>query len=160
MEHLSFDESRIIDHWQKYSNSCIPSCVEMILKLLGKVDINFYDLQIDWGEKSDGSFQNFDKFMYDNIIFSHEFASEERGSSFPLNVLFDRIDELLLKGDYVCVSLINKDGFHMFIIFNKIGHEFQAFSKMSKSNKTIYVSNVKQIITEMGGTDILSYKEL
>jgi hypothetical protein len=160
MEHLSFDESRIIDHWQKYLNSCIPSCVEMILKLLRKVDIDFYDLQNDWGEKSDGSFHDFDRFSYDNVIFSHEFSSEIRGPSFPLNKLFGRIDELLLEGEFICVSLSNTNRFHMYIIFEKIYDEYRAFSKISNSNQTIYYSYVRKNIIALGGTDILTYKEL
>ena len=39
-------ELRIIDaHRQLYGMSCIPSSVEMVLKLLGRVPISYYDLQ-------------------------------------------------------------------------------------------------------------------
>jgi hypothetical protein len=150
------DKEIIKNHKQIYNLSCIPSCVEMILKLLGKVDINFYSLQNDWNDKSDGSFNDFDGYKFENILFSHEFSSS-RGEAFPFKKLYDRIDTLLLCGFYICVSIRNLYGYHMYIIYEKIGNEYWAFSKKSNSEEILELINVKEIIYLMGGTDLLTY---
>ena len=40
---------KIVDqHEQKSRNSCVPSSVEIVLKLLGRVKLDYYDLQKGW----------------------------------------------------------------------------------------------------------------
>jgi hypothetical protein len=55
-----FNRNIIDAHKQLYGVSCIPSSVEMVLKLLGQVPVSYYDLQMQWQNKLDGSFRDFD----------------------------------------------------------------------------------------------------
>jgi len=48
---MNFDKSLIDNHEQKYQCSCIPSAVEMVLKLIGKVGTDYYELQESWDNK-------------------------------------------------------------------------------------------------------------
>jgi len=55
---MSYDRRIIGEHRQIFENSCVPSAVEMVLKLLGMVGKDYYDLQCE--TKNEGS--NFAKF--------------------------------------------------------------------------------------------------
>lgn len=59
----------INNHRQIFPNSCIPSGIEMILKLNKKVDFDFYNYQKMWGDKTDGSFANYDSLLINGIRF-------------------------------------------------------------------------------------------
>ena len=82
-----YNRSIIDQHEQKYSYSCIPSCVEMILKLLRKVPSEYNDLQEEWKNKRNGSFTDFDNKVIAEIMFRPEFAIE-RNKDFPFEELF------------------------------------------------------------------------
>ena len=142
-------------HEQKYTYSCIPSAIEMILKLLGKVDISFYDLQNNWGNKSDGSFGDFNGKTIRGLTFERKFAVP-RSSNFPTEELFRVIDEELASDRYVIISLPVKNRWHMYVIYTKTDDDYHAFSKSGK--KTIFLDNLKPIIYKIQGTDILIYK--
>jgi hypothetical protein len=57
MPHL--DRSILDQHGQKYQLSCIPACVELVLKQLKKVYPDYYAQQDAWQNNSDGSFGNY-----------------------------------------------------------------------------------------------------
>ena len=152
-----YDKSIINKHIQRYETSCIPSCVEMILKLLGKIPSKFYDLQEEWQNKQDGSFGDFNGQTICGVTFNQEFT-EPRGRNFPMDRLFKKIDQELQAGRFVCVSLCSTDGWHMYIIHEKINDNYASFSKSGQ--QTIEENNVRQIITNINGTDILTYFEL
>jgi|SRR5208283_4293444 len=86
---MSFDDTIIHAHKQKYIFSCIPSAVEMILKLLRKVPVNYYDLQDAWQNKCDGNFNDFDGKVVEGVKFHQKFNTRDhpRGPSFPLEGL-------------------------------------------------------------------------
>ena len=68
------------------------------------------------------------------------------------------IDQELAKKHYVLVSLASPSGWHMYVICTKIANgEFVAYSKIH--SQTIVANNVKEIITQMKGTDIMIYQE-
>lgn len=151
-----YDKSIIDKHIQKYEISCIPSAVEMILKLIEKIPVDSFDLQDDWQNKQDGSFGDFNEQTICGVTFKQEFT-EPRGNNFPMDGLFERIDQELQDGRFVCVSLCSTGGWHMYIIHGKISNEYASFSK--RGQQTIEENNVLQIITQMKGTDILTYSE-
>jgi len=109
-------------HKQKYTYSCIPSAIEMVLKLLGKVDINYYDLQNDWDNKSDGSFGNFNGKTIKNLTFEHKFAIP-RNPNFPIEGLFRVINDEIASDRYVIISLFRenketrKKSWHIYVIY-------------------------------------------
>lgn len=153
-----FQEEIIHQHSQINMSSCIPSGIEMILKLNCKVDSNFYNYQQIWGNKTDGSFGNFDNLVINGLRFSHKF-NLPRNNNFPLADLFQTINDELTQNRYVLVSLVSgQNMWHIYVISEKLPNgEFKAYSKID--DRTLVVSNVKEFITNMKGTDIMVYRE-
>jgi hypothetical protein len=152
-------DRRIIDaHQQRYSMSCIPSSVEMVLKLLGRVPASYYDQQTAWKEKADGSFHDFDGKLIAGVTFHQQFTMA-RNSEFPLAELFARIDHELQAGRFVIVGLASPGGgWHNWVIYDEdTGGEFLAISKSDKW-KTVEERHVKQVVAKMQGTDIGTYE--
>jgi len=155
MIEIKYDKDIIDNHSQIFPNSCIPSCVEMVLKLLGKVNSDYYDLQNAWRNNTNGNFSNFDNKTIEGVTFHREFP-DERNSNFPLDKLNDRIDNELENGRFVCISLeIAPKRFHMWVIHKKDNGEYFAISK--GNSKTITCDKVWSIVQNMQGTDILTY---
>ena len=154
---MAYDRKIIDQHSQRYQMSCIPSCIEMILKLLAKVPSNFYDLQEKWQNRQDGSFGDFNGETICGVTFHQEFT-EPRGQNFPIERLFKRIDKELQAGRFVCVSLRSTGGWHMYVIHERTNDDYASFCKIGQ--KTVEENNVRQIIKNMQGTDILTYSEL
>ena len=153
----SFDR-RIVDaHEQRYMMSCIPSGVEMVLKLLGRVPRSYYGLQTAWRNKADGSFQNFDGKTFEGVTFHHKFFTEPHGFQFPLSSLFETIDRELKAGRYVAVGLARGGDVHSWLIYDEAPDgEFLAVSKFGPW--TIEQRHVKRAIARMQGTDIGTYE--
>jgi len=152
---VPFSEERLTSHVQRYPCSCIPSAIEIILKQLGKVDSDYYELQDYWRNKCDGSFHDFEGKVLYGLTFKHLFG-RERGPNFPLDALFRTISDELAQQRFVVVSLSAPGGgWHMFVIHSQIGAEFVAAAKTDSANWI--VSNVKSQVRQMGGTDILVY---
>ncbi len=152
----TFDRAVIDAHEQRYDVSCIPSSVEMVLKLLKREPGSYYDLQTKWKNKNDGTFRNFDGKTFNGVTFHQQFALA-RNSDFPLAKLFDTIDSELQAGRFVIVSLANSGGWHMWVVYDKDADgEFLAVSKLG--SETIEERHIKRVITQMQGTDIVTYK--
>ena len=151
-----FDEKIIDAHKQAYGMSCIPSSVEMVLKLLGRVPASYYRQQDAWKNKADGNFSNFDGKTVEGITFHKQFGLD-RNDKFPLARLFATIDAELAAGRFVIISLASSGGWHMYLIYAKDADgDFLAVSKVGE--KTVKTDHVKQIVTKMKGTDILTYE--
>jgi len=158
MIEIKYDKEIIENHSQRYPISCIPSCVEMVLKLLEKVNSDYYELQNDWGNNSLGNFKDFDNKTIKGITFHHKFDPNGYGGrsvKFPLNDLSKRIDAELENHRFVCISLVSNAGWHMWVIYKKDIDEYFAFSK--ENSKTITCDKVWSIVQNMQGTDILTY---
>jgi hypothetical protein len=151
-----FNRSIIDAHKQLYGVSCIPSSVEMVLKLLGRVPVSYYDLQMQWQNKPDGSFKDFDGQTVAGTTFHQQFAMP-RDDNFPLADLFDAIHAELAAGRFVIVGLAAGDDFHNWVIYDEdAAGEFLAVSK--GASRTIYERAVRKVITQMKGTDIGIYR--
>lgn len=153
---MAFNREIVDAHIQKYQSSCIPSAIEMVLKLLKRVDANYYELQDAWQNNPNGSFSDFDGEMINGIRFIKKFG-QDRGKDFPLNELFTEIDKELLYHRYVIISLRSNLGWHMYVIHGKEGDDYTSFSKNGQT--TITQGQIKQIVTSMQGTDILIYED-
>ena len=155
-----FDRSIVDRHEQRYTLSCIPSCVELVLKMLHRVDADYYDEQEAWQNKRDGSFGNYNNRELFGLRFRNAFYEHPREPSFPLTELFARIDAELDEGRFVIISLASNAGWHMYVIHARANNEFQAVSKASPpdGSTTIDVDRVKAMVVAMGGTDILIYE--
>jgi hypothetical protein len=151
-------DRRIVDaHRQLHSMSCIPMAIEMVLKLLGRAPLSYYDLQEAWKEKADGSFSNFNGRTIKGVTFHQQFGLP-RNDQFPLARLFATIDRELKAGRYVIISLVaSSGGWHMFVIYDEDADgDFVAVSKTG--TRTIEAKHIKSVIKKMKGTDILTYK--
>jgi hypothetical protein len=83
----NYDWYIIDQHHQFNAPSCIPSSVEMVLKLEHREPVDFYDLQKAWGNKTDGTFADFDGRSIGGLTFHKQF-SYPRTIFFPINDLF------------------------------------------------------------------------
>ncbi len=155
--HLTkFDRKIVDDHRQRYGLSCIPSAVEIVLKLLGRVPGSYYELQDAWQNKADGSFHDFDGRTIAGVTFHSSFW-EPHGRDFPLSKLFDTIARELRAGRFVIVGLACPGGVHDWVIYDADADgDFLAVSKAA--GRTIEDNHVRRTITEMQGTDIGTYE--
>ena len=109
IDNCDFFDSVVNSHDQIFHFSCIPSAVEMVLKYCKVVDFDFYDLQNEWQNKTDGSFRDFDNKELYGITFSHKFDLP-RDANFPIDSLFQTIENELKAGRKVIVSLPSEIG--------------------------------------------------
>jgi hypothetical protein len=153
--------ARIIDQHQQISlQSCIPSAVEMVLKLLGKVDSDYYDQQSNW---TNGSFEDFDGQTISEVTF-RRINLAERGPDFPHDQLFNIIDQELESDRYVVISLLGRfrevSVYHAYIIFDKTENNgYLAVTKAftNRGQVTQFIDDVKNRVRQIQGTDILTY---
>jgi hypothetical protein len=155
--HLTQFDQRVIDaHEQRYGMSCIPSSVEMVLKLMGRVPGSYYEQQDAWKNKADGSFHNFDGKTIAGVTFHQQFM-QAHGSEFPLAEMFATIDRELRAGRFVIVGIACAGGTHDWVIYDEDTEgDFLAVSKGGK--RTIEDKHVRKTITDMSGTDIGTYE--
>jgi|GEM_PF-564928 hypothetical protein len=142
-------------HNQLFPNSCIPSSIEMVLKLTGRVDPQYYDLQNQWKNRRDGDGRDFDGKTIKGLTFKAHHCPPQRGPDFPLQELFDKIDSELRAGRYIIVSLeVENIHWHNYIIYESEGDEYLA---VTKGRDPEQISDVKSRIRQMQGTDIITF---
>jgi len=150
-----FFDTVVNNHNQIFQMSCIPSAIEMILKYYNVVDVDFYDLQNEWKDKADGSFRNFDKKELYGITFFQKFVLP-RDKNFPIDSLFQTIENELKSDKKVVISLPADRGWHMFIICKQTPEgEFVSYSKLG--SHTLILRNTKEIVRKSNGTEIMTY---
>jgi hypothetical protein len=166
------DKEIMRTHRQLTQFSCIPMVVELVLKLLGRVPPDFFELQKDWKDNKLGTFADFHEREIKGVKFQHKF-SVDKGRGFSpekMKELFKTIDEELDNGRYVMISIANPpgEGWHNFVIYDCNAHgEYDAVSKTFNPNlivrddtDTWRRSDIRKKVTEMTGTDILTYDAL
>ena len=80
-----FDHKIIDAHEQGFPMSCIPSSVEMLLKLLGRVPNSYRDLQLAWQNKSDGCWRDFNGKTFAGVTLRYR-------DDYSTDQLFEAID--------------------------------------------------------------------
>lgn len=154
-DNFEFFDTVINNHNQLFQMSCIPSAVEMILKYYKVVDFDFYDLQKQWQNKADGSFRDFDNKELYGITFSQKFVLP-RDATFPIDSLFQTIEDELKSGKKVIISLPSDEGWHMFVICRQTPEgDFVSYSKLG--SHTLILRNTKEIVKKANGTEIMTY---
>jgi len=144
-------------HRQLDQYSCIPMSVEFVLKLLGRVPLDYFDLQREWQNRTDGSFALFDGRVIAGLRFRVRFALP-RDEHFPLDELFDTIESELPAPRYVIISLAVNGGWHMYVVHEVLPNGgFGAISK-ALTGETLVTKQVREIVRGMKGTDILVYE--
>jgi hypothetical protein len=132
----------------------------MVLKLTCLVDADYYDLQKEWKNRSDGSFDTFNGRVVMGLRFSHLFKMP-RGPSFPLESLFETISHQLKAERVIIISLASYTGWHMYVIYDE-QEDFIALTKIGEGNssQTAFARDISERVRRMGGTDILVYENM
>ena len=132
----------------------------MVLKLLGKVDLDYCDQQSCW---TNGSFENFNGQTISGVTF-RRINLAERGPSFPYDQLFDTIDQELESDRYVVISLLGSfmgmSVYHADVIFDKTqNNDYLAVTKAftNVGQLTQFIGDIKTKVRQIQGTDILTY---
>ena len=138
--------------------SWIPMSVEFVLKLLERVPLDYYEMQHNWHNRMDGTFEPFDGKTIEGVKFRRQFGFP-RDENFPLNQLFGAIESELEHGRYVIISLpVSDASFHMWVVHSRLpSGEFLAVSKQLGA-RTITTSGVQSMVRRIHGTDILTYE--
>ena len=153
-------------HEQRGCLSCIPMSVEFVLKLLGKVPPDYFELQRDWIRRGGGrlarnDFREFDGQTLFGVTFRAHYTPPDRGDAFPLDELLAKIDDELASLHYVIVSLaVEPPNWHNYVIFNPLpGGEFEAVTKgrPQEGRHAERITDVTRRVRYMRGTDILTY---
>jgi len=162
-------------HYQRTPISCVPMSVECVLKLLKLMKIDDFSLQDDPAKSGTSDWVRGFTFPSSDpkVVFSREFLlkdlgyTEDRGPHFMKDFyepLFETIDRELSEGRYVIISLKSgRDSTHNEVIFNKVNHnEYETLTfYYGNPNPVFYpAQDLRQRVTEMEGTDILTYKFL
>jgi hypothetical protein len=154
---MKLDERIIENHRQLSGYSCIPMAVELILKLLGRASPDSLALQTEWNDRRSGSFSDFDGRIEKGVRFTRQFP-QQRDDKFPLDRLFATIEDELAHGRYVAVALQVPGGWHNYVLYNQLPDgEFEAVTKGRCPER---ITDVKQQVRDMNGTDILTYELL
>jgi len=145
-------------HKQLSALSCIPMAVELVLKLLGRLPPDNFELQQQWQNRSDGSFKVFDNQVIRGVRFRHQFTMS-RGQDFPLNDLFAAIGSELDQGRYVIVSLPSGEhSAHMYVVYDRAaGDGFKAVTYQFGEDGAYETEDVREVLQKWGGNDILTY---
>lgn len=154
-DNYDFFDTVVNNHNQIFQLSCIPSAVEMVLKYYKVVGFDFYDLQNEWKNKTDGSFRDFNNKELYGITFFQKFVLP-RDTTFPIDSLFQTIENELKAGRKVIISLPSDAGWHMFVICKQTPDgEFVSYSKLG--SHTLILRNTKEIVKRSNGTEIMTY---
>jgi len=150
-----FFDNVVNNHNQIFQSSGIPSAVEMVLKYCKAVDVNFYDLQNEWQNKTDGSFRDFDNKELYGITFSQKFVLP-RDENFPIDSLFQTIEQELKSGKKVIIALNLDMSWPIFVVYKQTPDgEFVSYSKFQSN--TLIIRNTKEIVKKSNGTEIMTY---
>ncbi|GAA4340634.1 hypothetical protein GCM10023149_52230 [Mucilaginibacter gynuensis] len=154
-DNCDFFDTVVNNHNQIFPSSGIPSAIEMILKQCKAVDFNFYNLQNEWKNKTDGSFSDFDKKKLYGVTFSQKFKLP-RDANFPIDSLFQTIESELKSGKKVIIALQVDTGWPIFVVYKKTKDgEFVSYSKLG--SHTLILRNTKEIVKKSNGTEIMTY---
>ncbi len=155
---LNLNKEVLVKHIQKYPNSCVPMAIELVLKLMRVVDLDYYDLQDEKGNASSGG-EDFNERIINNTQISIEY-NIPRGTNFPLEDLFDKITSELECGRFVnCAITPNSSNtFHAYTIYGycEITDEFLAIST-DYNQGFEYIHDMKTRLKNEQGSDILTF---
>ena len=154
-DNCDFFDTIVNSHNQIFQFSGIPSAIELALKQCKAVNLSFYKLQNDWQNKTDGSFSDFDKKKLYGVTF-YQKSKLSRDGNFPLDSLFQTIDNELKLGRKVIIALQMENSWPIFVVHKRTSNgEFVSYSKYGSN--TLIVRNTKEIVKKSNGTEIMTY---
>lgn len=157
---LTLNEEVLKNHKQKYANSCVPMAIELVLKLMGKMDIDDYSLQDEKGDKSRGGI-DYNLKIKNGVEISLDFDIL-RGPTFPLEQLFEKITQELDEGRFVNCACRDKvwQNFHAYVIYGYQDDEFLAISTDLNLPEVYFIDNMKSRLKDNKGSDLLTFKRI
>jgi len=157
---LNLDQDVLDNHIQKYPNSCVPMCIELVLKLMGKVGVDYYELQDEKGDIPRWGGEYDKKIIHDTQI-TMEF-NKLRGPGFPLNDLFDKICQEIDAGRFVNCAWrpSGSVNYHAFVIYGYEGDEILSLTKYYNNNQIDFINDMKTKLINIQGSDILTFTQV
>jgi hypothetical protein len=170
---IVLNENLISEHYQFAHGSCIPSMIEVVLKLEGIIDIDDFRFQSDkskWWDSSWIDDLNLKNSEEKSLIFKRHFE-EPRGSNWLnkfRNTFFSLIDEELSMGRFIIVIMNSGQGnYHPEIIYSKkksyiyYTFTFHAQDSLNVNGMYKYEQDLFQrVIVQMEGTALYTYNRL
>ena len=149
-------------HIQVHAYSCVPSSVEMALKILGSAPANYYTLQ-NACNPNGGCFTDHNGQTYFGTTF-RRINLADRGDNFPFGDLFNIIDTEIDADKLVMIALPSRDAqgrpcYHGHVIFKKnlANQDYNSITKIGygAASQTRFYTGIKNAVREIEGTDIL-----
>ena len=154
---LPLDIKIVCAHKQLYGNSCVPMSLEFVLKLIGQVGTDYYELQDEKGDVQRGGVE-YDGKLIKGLTF--KYITEDWGLNFPLEEIFESIKYELAHDRYVIVT-IGDGPYHNVIVYgyDETRDEFLGVTRYHNDADYKLINDVKNCISINQGTGILIYSE-
>jgi hypothetical protein len=163
------DKEIIRKHGQLYECSCTPMAVELVLKLIDRAPADYFELQHET-RNNPVSFAKFNEREINGVKFHRRFSVDGGRGFSPekMKDLFETIDRELDEERYVIISISHDGHWHDFVIYDHgADGEYRAVSKAFRADQSVRDdsdtwrrSDIRKKVTEMTGTDILTYDPL
>lgn len=156
-------------HQQIHPLSCIPMSIECVLKMLGIMPINNFDLQKDESKHLRNQWLQNVVFRGPDskgVTFTNEYpqfghSRNDENMRLYFDELFHTIDDELSCNRYVIISLsTGPNQWHMVIVYDKLdesNYDTVTFN-YGEVGPQLLRENLKERVRKMKGTDILTYK--
>lgn len=146
-------------HHQISPYSCIPSALELVLKLEGVLELDRHDLQERHFENKKLDFGKFHEFKERGLTFHAMFAP-----GCELAKLRSAIELELASGRYVVVALQEEGApegetlVHAWVVIGRRGSEFVGVSRCQNGGPLLFEPRIWARVEKRGGTDIMVYR--
>jgi len=141
-------------HCQLDQFSCIPMAIEFVLKLIGRIPPDSYEIQRSWNNRNDGDFSVFDGLLIHGVRFCRQYW-RDRTEHFPIDNLFHTIDSELAAERYVIISLPVGGNWHNYIVYDALSSG--EYRSITKGRSPEAIDNVRELVRSVMGTDIMTY---
>jgi hypothetical protein len=171
---MILNEDILKKHRQLFENSCVPSSVEMVLKLEGIYEADTFDIQNRYGNKPiSGDY--FDREIYRK---GNKAIKFRKRIFIYLPSLFEAVKNELRNKRFVIVPLLtsiqgNYLMYHTHVIYDLTAQgEYKTFTKFYQNDAIVYVNDMEKRFTDnfnnmigklekdRSGIDILFYEHL
>lgn len=129
--------------------------VELVLKLMGEVNDDYFDLQKEDPLKRD--FKLFNNLEISEVKFSHDYDLP-RGENFPIEGLIKDIKSEIDNDRYVICTDGSNNLFHAYVIYGYDNNELFAITKYHQGpseNHPEFINDMATRIKNINGSDIL-----
>jgi hypothetical protein len=143
------------NHSQINANSCVPMSIELALKLMGKVNYDYFDLQNE--DPLRKNFKLFDNCKISGVKFSHHY-NYNRDDKFPIDNLIEDIKSEIDNDKFVICAYGSNNLYHGYVIYGYDENELFAITKYHEGPSEFYPEFINDMTTRLkkiNGSDIL-----